>query len=52
MYWCTAVAQAINFVTNPRADAPARYTVERATLQVHIIIEVYAQKQELYLLTI
>ena len=26
------VSQAINFVTNPRADAPAQYTVERATL--------------------
>ena len=31
---CTAVTQAINFVTNPRADVPARYTVERA--KVHL----------------
>ena len=32
---CTAVTQAINFVTNSRVDAPARYTVERATLHMH-----------------
>ena len=31
---CTAVTQAINFVTNPRADAPAQYTVERAMLHI------------------
>ena len=33
---CTAVTQAINFVINPRTDAPARYTVERATLHIYI----------------
>ena len=38
---CTAVTQAINFVTNPRAKAPAQYKVERATLHIYTYIYIH-----------
>ena len=37
---CTTVTDSINFVTKPRADAPARCTVERESDATLVIVSV------------
>ena len=41
MYVCTVVIESINLITSPRADALARYTVERERATLHVYTGIY-----------